>query len=832
VEAGLVLVILICGYVIGSLCHQAFRATGDKEDFGQYTFAAAVALTCGHGFIDVQPLPPALEEFVTLKRETFDCAALPAELPPVTPSLTQGLYRYLMSTVAAVWTVRGISWSVLSPLFGLVYGATLAAAYGLFRLGMGRVIAMAMTAVLAVSAIQLGYLPSLRDYAKAPFILGLMLLMGRFVVGPRDGRRALATAAGFGVLLGIGFGFRNDLLIVIPPWIAAVLLSAPRTRNSVGLKAACLAVSAAAFLLAAAPILAAYGRGSNTGHVALLGMMSAFDAPLGVAGSIYEWGHGYSDELVATMVTSRTTHATGEAIAYLSPAYDRAAAGYVLAIARDFPADVVVRAFASVVRVLDFPFTIGVHINAIPHGFGTPAVLGFYHVQQGVLRLLDGSGVIVMLAALVIVAARHPPAAVGLLAALLYFAGYPALQFHARHFFHLEFIAWGALGFLMQQAVDAARRRAPAWPPPRVMIRRVATFAVVMLTVTFGSVAGLRAYQGSHLDNLIARRYLGAAREPLPTELRPAPHGRTLIALPTLWQGAAQAEPVDAAYLVAELSKANCRSPYVTVTVRYEAGIAKHDFSRGIDARVDPAGGSTVLFIPVYRLGQASALAGLELATEDVACLASLSRVAARELPNLLVGLNLTQNWRAATLHQTVRALETANDGAGVPPAHIVQPAGARRPSLSRFEPMRMSEATFPSGPRGVAAVDGGWHVATRPAAPYVYLLGFPAEPVPAGSTLVVEGELRRGSVTIGLLKNEQWAGTFNVVDDGPFVATLERAEPGEYTLIVANWAPPRWLEEYWPWLDRRLPGFLARPNPVDVLIHRAGWIRGAPATE
>ena len=66
-----------------------------------------------------------------------------------------------------------------------------------------------------------------------------------------------------------------------------------------------------------------------------------------------------------------------------------------------------------------------------------------------------------------------------------------------------------------------------------------------------------------------------------------------------------------------------------------------------------------------------------------------------------------------------------------------------------------------------------------------------------------------------------------HALEAGAFVAILERPEPGDYTLLVANWAPPQWLEQHWPWLDSRLPWFLRQSSPVDVVIRRAGWIRG-----
>src|SRR5205823_5410293 len=84
------------------------------------------------------------------------------------------LYPYLMTAAALVWRARGsMSWNALTPLFAAEYGLTLVAAYGIFRIGIGRVMSVVATLALLVSAIHLAFLPYLRDYSKAPFVLGL-----------------------------------------------------------------------------------------------------------------------------------------------------------------------------------------------------------------------------------------------------------------------------------------------------------------------------------------------------------------------------------------------------------------------------------------------------------------------------------------------------------------------------------------------------------------------------------------------------------------------------------------------------------------------------------
>src|SRR5205823_612693 len=111
-------------------------------------------------------------------------------------------------------------------------------------------LSIAATFALLVSANHLGFLPYLRDYAKAPFILALMLIMARMAIGPLSGKRLLGYAVAFGAVLGIGFGFRNDLLINVPPFLAVVAFCLPgRLRDNLALKAGAVAVAAATFAI-------------------------------------------------------------------------------------------------------------------------------------------------------------------------------------------------------------------------------------------------------------------------------------------------------------------------------------------------------------------------------------------------------------------------------------------------------------------------------------------------------------------------------------------------------------------------------------------------------
>jgi len=139
---------------------------------------AAVSLACGHGFVDPgSGVSPALDDFLKVKRDRFSCADLPATFPPRPPDMTQGLYRYLMMTTALVWRISGISCRTDTPV-RCVVRADARSGVRIVPPAGGRIMAVAATLAVMVSAIHLQSLPYLRDYAKAPFILALILVMG------------------------------------------------------------------------------------------------------------------------------------------------------------------------------------------------------------------------------------------------------------------------------------------------------------------------------------------------------------------------------------------------------------------------------------------------------------------------------------------------------------------------------------------------------------------------------------------------------------------------------------------------------------------------------
>jgi hypothetical protein len=450
VETCIALALFVAAAVWGTWYWNRSLEAGHPPFFYQSYFEPAVMVACGQGFVVARPQIAAMTGFLSQQTDRFVCGAIPPDAKLGTEDLYQGPWRYLMVTVGVAWRVLGISWSGMGPLFGLLFAATIVAAYGIFRLGMGRSLALLCACGLCLSPLHLLNLPHLRDYAKAPFTLLLILLLGLLVTRRPAWRNVLAIAAGYGVVLGIGYGFRTDFLANIPAFflVLFVFLEGGPLRN-LGLKGAAAAVCASAFLLTAWPIISVvYRSGGCQWHTVLLGLSPDYSDALGLDQPAYEWTTTATDEFVYATVTSyarRTQPGVGH-IAYCQHEYDVATGRYLTDIVRHFPADMLIRGYASALHIVQLPF--GWRKPPLPN-----TAKALYAIRRTILEWTRGSGLILVALAIGLTMVDNVRLGLFLVFFVLYFGSYPALQFANRHFFHLEFVTWWAAGFLIHLAL-------------------------------------------------------------------------------------------------------------------------------------------------------------------------------------------------------------------------------------------------------------------------------------------------------------------------------------------------------------------------------------------
>ncbi len=789
-DAAIAAALFIAAMAVGVLYCRAFERSKAPPEPWVRELSAAVAFACGHGFVDPGYEPgPQVAAFLDKKIDRMSCEALPAGVPMRPPNFTQALYRYMTLSVGLTWRLLGLSWTKLAVLFGLLYAISAVAVYGVFRLAVSRMPALAGALIMTVSPLQLRYLPQLRDYAKAPFILTLILILGLLVIRPFTPRRVLPLAIGYGAVMGFGLGFRNDLLINVLPFIVTIALFLPvPIRAHLGTKLAALALCASTFVVCAWPIVSAYRSGSNTGHVAVLGLMTYFNPSLGVTGSVYDWGAPYDDGFAMKVIGTFAERLRHRPVSALSPEYDRAALEYLLLIGRHWPADLLIRAYASVLRVVELPFQIRSYTTAVPPAIGDGIPEQLYAFWDGVFSRLNGIGVPIAAVAVVAVAGSSIRIAIWLLLSVLYFAGYPAVQFDARHFFFLEFIPWLALALVCEGALGAlaAARRARTGqalaPDLRARGRRIVAFGAGSILALTAATVALRTYQQHHVTALLDG-YLEAPTETL-TLGRTAVGDRQVLLRPN--QLGQSAEPgVRAEYLIVDITRHNCARLLAAVTFRYTTMSGYTDLSQRVYVPVPQADAPFRLFVPVYY-SPGAYFAGVEVTEADRACIAAVRRVTDRDRTPILLNLTLPPDWRQMKLYQTLTDWERPSAPYRVRVYAWPRTLDPAPLALTGMTPPPVSSLTHSDLVASDAAANR-WVIRGTARGSTSFLARLPERSVTKGASFVVRGTLYRGGFTVGLLKNDLWTTSVNVVASGEFLAVVEAPDEGPFVPALAN---------------------------------------------
>ncbi|HKF67185.1 MAG TPA: hypothetical protein VKB36_11660 [Vicinamibacterales bacterium] len=653
-EAAVVVLLFVATAPWGTMYWKRSLQAGRQPQFYQSYFEPAVMLACGRGFLIAHPPVPAVVDFLERKSDSLSCA----DIPPTTVVSDQALYQrpwlYLMLTVAITWKLLGISWSGMGPLFGVLFGLTIIAAYGILRIGLSRAVAIAGAVVLAVSAVHLQNLPHLRDYAKAPLTLALIWLLMVMATVPPTWRRLPAIGGVYGLILGIGYGFRTDFLVEIPVFFCVLFaFVAGGWRRHLWLKFASAAVCLAVFVAVSWPVISAVSRrGGCQWHAGLLGLTDPYNESLMITPGPYSFGHAYSDNVVYAMTTgfARRIQPDTAHVEYCSPEYDAASGRYLAMLAATFPGDFVTRTFSSVEQIVRVPF----RWNDTP----LPGFAGdLYRIRWLVLLPLRGTGAIFVGLAIAFLAAVELRLGLFALFLMLYFGGYPMLQFDVRHYFHLEVLTWWSVGFVVEQIVRRVRQTGVRGGVGRIWRTassgvplnwtRAGAMVVVVAVCAVGTLWAARAYQRRAVTALF-HEYIDAPRE----QIRPGPLStNVLYPLPTGHPPGTDPYPVDVVEV--ETDTAHC-DPRATVTFRYREPLPEFTHVVAIAGRADAAGHGRV-FEPVYDRFE-----GVEIAGSDPGCVIGVYRLSAPDRLKVLLSATLVPGWERRPLYERRLGLQWA----------------------------------------------------------------------------------------------------------------------------------------------------------------------------
>lgn len=789
-------------------------------NFYQHYFGPSVMLACGQGFVEPVSeqaqtplkrfLSVALTETQTVESspKQLTCEDLPVNLLKKKPHAFQATTRYLLAVVAFVWMLTEISWPALTPLFGLLFALTVTLAYAIFRLGMGRWLAIAGALMMMISTLHLTYLPHLRDYAKAPFILALILIVGWLVTWPLKRSTVLTLAGAAGVVLGVGLGFRADLLINILPFGCVLFLFLPGSvLANLKLKFTALLLFLGTFVLVGWPIIAAYQSGNNLWHVILLGLTTRFDQELGVTGSIYEYGYLFNDTYVNVMVNSYASKALDQSVLLpiSSKGYEQATLQYFLEVVKNFPADLVIRGYASILKILNLPvetFYVGNPPVGFEHGFFS----NLYTWRFLILSPLYHAGLLCTALALLILSTTRMRLAVFLLFFILYFGGYPMLEFQPRNYFHLEFMGWWAIGFVVSQVsqfILSFRSRqtddtAVQFFNNRSRWGKFLGYWSCLIFLILVPLSLLRNYQHTQVTNMLAR-FLEAEQVPFSAQsLTPQPNSQLLVSQerpkPVAIEDNLTIPVPHIEYIMAEFSAATCDYLDITITLRYETSIEHLDFSRTMIVNL-PKQGSTQLFFPVYEFSrlnlenqiEKSHFKGLELPEAKVACLTNLQLMEYTGQIPLLLTVTLPPHWEQLPLYQILTAWETGAAPTELPNFYSYPPD--LDVTWSMFE-VSQSHLNFPNLAYQANILEmkpDKLVVAGEADAPFSFLLNTGNLNLKKGDIFVFQGELARGGFRLGFIKDKEWVGRVDNDQPGDFTVILEVPADDTYSLVMAN---------------------------------------------
>lgn len=525
-------------------------------------------------------LHPPMHTWRPPEMDVLPSGALPDHITTKPFDALQRREMYLLVAAGLTWRAMGlVAWSALVPLYGLLYGASAVALYGLFRLGMGYWLSACATLFLVVSPIQLQNLVRLRDYSKAPFMLAAILLIALLVHKPVSFRRTLGYSLACGVAVGLGLGFRFDVFICNGAFIAAALFLFPgKGLRNFAVRVAAITLFLAAEAAVSWPVLKELRTHGDKCHPALMGLAQLYDDRLGVD-SDYRLVHRFLDtEPIAVVhAFAARLEETPYPVKIETPEYERLGDRFYAVVLKTFPADFVIRAYAAVLRILD-ELRAG-SSNAVPRGVEHAVLAKLFFVRAFLVETALSHSRYVALLALLLIAARNLRLALAAAFLLAFFCGYPANQFASRNYFHLEFVSIWAAGFVAAQGLallDALRQRDSRTRLTRMAASRdfqmrtfgrVAVFAAVVIVGLAALLWPLRWYQSGRIASILGA-YDSADWESLPTETHPAEDGRIHVASPAL------------AHLGARPSAPNALEfRYEFLTAEFDTAAATEDFS-------------------------------------------------------------------------------------------------------------------------------------------------------------------------------------------------------------------------------------------------------------
>ena len=578
-----------------------------KLEFNQNRYEAVVIRACTGVFGEIDPVQkpnPALDifrndlrKFLNREIDALSCSDIPdgtlltllGEREKGGASGDSELYArahyYTSITVATLWSLLGVKWKVVKIAYILLYGLSLASACFFFRNFVPPAMALLLTMALHLSPGFFDTLFRLRDFSKTPFIFTVLACTAALLVKSRRFRQNLPYVALAGIAAGIGLGFRVDLLVVPPLFLAAwFMLCPPSLDKKWWQKPVGAGIFITLFMGCGSPAIIGWFSGNTDGqmhHVLTLGQMDTFDAPLAVNPAPYSLGYHYHDAYVCLVTNAQEQQSGLRVKGCIGENYAKASADLYFRYLSLTPGDQILRSISALFQVMQRHYGLG----------DDKAQL------SGFLSLLA------VIAGLAVMGAQAPRAAIFIFASLTYLGGITALQFSLRHSVYLDIYFWLLAGYLFTQA------RA-SWPPRRANLLMPAVMLAGFVLMAAGLWIG-RDIQKENMAQLISR--LKEARmKNLDWELRDGD-------IKPFFNDT-RYTPFHARYLALDINPARCGKDPIQLDIKYTG---TKNFSERQTLSSEKNAPFT-FFVPVFFRRGTSEFDGFSLPAEQITCLTGL----------------------------------------------------------------------------------------------------------------------------------------------------------------------------------------------------------------
>jgi hypothetical protein len=477
----IVAIISVAAARLGALTYRENLATAA---FYQAHFGPGLNFACNGEYNEIKP-NEEVQRFLERKSNNFNSCSGVESLPLRNVNIFESSMIYLELASAITWRLLGFNWQNLFVIAAALTSGLALASYSLLRVFfVSRLTSAALTFMYMSAAPLVAQIPHLRDFSKAPFLIGALACIGAAVLRPYRPLSILLLAIATGVLVSIGLGFRQDLSVVLPMALLSPLLligssTFRQTSGRIALIWVGFAAGYVAFRLPANLIGGAEGALPATflPHVFILGFAEQFFQALGMADAPYSALRPYYDGFVFATVNLFGGASHGPPIAPGSTEYDQVSADLLRSILSLVPYDTLLRIFYTANAIGRLP--INAYIWGLPLLLLIPILL--------LVRLRCFSFVILTF---------------GILIAVL------SLQYHPRHVFYMSLLGPIIIALSASALLDIMRRvRAPRfYLLPRMGLKAGSVLlSVALLAALLAAVSQLFAgKQREALQNLVS----------------------------------------------------------------------------------------------------------------------------------------------------------------------------------------------------------------------------------------------------------------------------------------------------------------------------------------